>query len=212
MKKLIYVAVLMIAFISSAQEKKQTKRKRRYQPKQALKVDASELDAFNMEGYDRVTFAYGDFNGDALYDAVILFKKTDEASLSLSESTPIERPLLVLLRNAKGELYLKSRNDRAVYCYKCGSDYGSPITDILIEGNQFIIQHESGKANRWTRLLTFEYDALKQHFYLVKDATSTYSLSKVKDIENEVKTMKDFGFIPFKGFDVYASDLKLKKS
>lgn len=211
MKKTILICMLLLSVVATAQVKKKKKRTRRYQPKPALKVDAKELEVFGIEGYETVTYAYGDFNGDNRYDAVLLLKKTDEETLSKTETTPVERPLLVLLRGNDGKLKLKVRNDRAVYCYKCGSEFGSPITDILIEGNQFTIQHESGKADRWTRLISFQYDMLYENFSLVKDATSTYSLSEVNKVENNVKTKKDFGHILFEEFDVYAKDLKLKK-
>ena len=211
MKKILFICILLMAVNATAQVKTKKKRTRRYQPKPALKVDAKELEAFGMEGYETVTYAYGDFNGDNLYDAVLLLKKTNEETLSETETTPVERPLLILIRGNDGKLQLKARNDRAVYCYKCGSEFGSPITDILIEGNRFTIQHESGKADRWTRLISFEYDMLYQNFSLIKDATSTYSLSEIDKVENNVKTKKDFGAISFEEFDVYSKDLKVKK-
>lgn len=214
MKRVLLCCLLLcVATQVLAQKKEKEKYKPKvYKKKVEPKVDPKELDAFVLNGYKIVTYTYGDFNDDKKQDAVLLLKKFNEEKEALSSDTPVERPLMILMRGTDGKLYKSARNDRAVYCYKCGSDFGSPLTDIQIFGNTFSIQHEAGKTNRWTRLISFQYNALTQDFTLVKDATSTYDISASKPVDNEVKTKKDFGVIPFEDFDVYSEDLKQKKS
>ncbi|NQY05823.1 MAG: hypothetical protein HRT68_06365 [Flavobacteriaceae bacterium] len=212
-KRLTLIALLFFVAGANAQIKKKEKMKARvYKEKPKPKVDQTELNAFVLNGYKIVTYSYGDFNDDKKQDAVLLLKKIDEEKLAETSDKPIERPLLVLIRGEDGKLTKVARNDRAVYCYKCGSNFGSPLTDILIEGNQFSIQHEAGKTDRWTRLISFEYSKISNSFSLFKDATSTYSISGGTTVENEVKTKKDFGDINFEEFDVYSEDLKQKKA
>lgn len=213
MKRYLVLSLLLCFAVSTAQVKKKKKLKPRYIPeKPKPNVDSRELDAFVLNGYKIVTYSYGDFNQDKKWDAVLLLKRLDEEEMASKKEDPIERPLIILMRNQDGKLQKVARNDRAVYCYKCGSDFGSPLTDIVIEGGTFSIQHEAGKTNRWTRLISFMYDELSKKFSLKKDATSFYNISGSDSVKSEVKTTKDFGEISFEDFDVYSKDLKQKKA
>jgi hypothetical protein len=46
-----------------------------------------------------------------------------------------------------------------------------------------------------------------QLWWLIKDASSTYNLSKGNNIKSLVKTQDDFGFIYFQYFDAFSEDL-----
>ena len=94
-----------------------------------------------------------------------------------------------------------------VYCYKCNSSQGSPLTSLVFKGNTFSVGHEAGKVNRWTRIITFEYEREKQLWWLIKDAASSYNIMNSNDMQSEVKTQNDFGFIYFQNYDAFSEDL-----
>jgi hypothetical protein len=214
MKKLLIVCLLLVITDGIAQ--KNTKKKKfipkKYKVKLPPKVDAKELTTFILNGYQLVSYSYGDFNGDQKQDAVLLLKQLDEEKQAAISEKPIERPLIILMRGEDEKLVPTARNDRAVYCYKCGSEFGSPLTEILIEGNTFSIHHEAGSAQRWTRLISFTYDINKSIFSLSKDASSSYDINATKPITNEVRTTRDFGVISFENFDVYSEHLKQNRN
>ncbi|MFD0963060.1 hypothetical protein [Pseudofulvibacter geojedonensis] len=214
MKNIITILVLLITCISTAQKKKDLWLKD-YVVKEKPKVPIQEVTPFVGEDQFVITYSAGDFNGDTLTDVIAVLgdkKEVDKQRKDSNKEEEIRRPLLILKRNDQGVLELMHKNDSVVYCYMCGSANGSPLTSILFTGNTFAVQHEAGKSNRWTRLITFEFDREKEVWLLKKDATSKYNIMNRKGFESEVKTQDDFGFIQFVNVDVYEDDLIKKRS
>jgi len=154
-----------------------------------------------------ITYATGDFNGDKQIDAVLVLGNLDEVSKYKSNEIKSKRNVLILKRNDTGKLEKILENEDIVYCYSCNSPQGSPLTSIVFLGNTFSVEHEAGKANRWTRIITFEYDREKELWWLIKDASSIYNIMNNKNIQSEVKTQDDFGFIYFEYYDAFSDDL-----
>lgn len=164
MKNIITILVLLITCMSMAQKKKDLWLKD-YVVKEKPKVPVQEVTPFVGEDQFIITYSAGDFNGDTLIDVIAVLgdkKEVDKQRKDLNKEEEIRRPLLILKRNDQGVLELMHQNDSVVYCYMCGSANGSPLTSILFAGNTFAVQHEAGKSNRWTRLITFVFDREKE--------------------------------------------------
>lgn len=173
-------------------------------------VPYEELKPFVKDNESVVTYDAGDFNGDKMLDVILVVTHENEQKLSVSQNKQVNRKVLILKRNFQNVLEKTHENDSVIYCYLCESTEGSPLTSVEFKGNQFSIQHEAGKTNRWARILTFEYDQEKQIWLLLKDATSQYNITSSKGLVSEVKTQNDFGFITFDRVDVYEKDLRKK--
>ena len=100
----------------------------------------SEVQAFVPRGYEVLDFALGDLDGDARADAILVLKKSDEASID--EETP--RPFLLLVRQPDGRLKQARRADRVVHCYHCGGTIGDPYQGTDIKQGAFTIRHAGG--------------------------------------------------------------------
>lgn len=214
MKYKITILFLLIVCVSMGQKKKNQRWSDNYVVKEAPKVPIQEITPFVGEDQFIITYSAGDFNGDLKTDAIVVLgdkKEVDKQRKDQNKEEEIRRPLLILKRNHNGVLERMHENSSVVYCYMCGSVNGSPLTSILFDGNTFAVQHEAGKSNRWSRIITFEFDREKEIWLLKKDATSKYNIMNKKGFESTVKTQDDFGFIQFVNVDVYEDDLLKKK-
>lgn len=214
MRNIITILILLVACVSTAQKKKDLWLKD-YVVKEKPKVPVQEIIPFVGEDQFIITYSAGDFNGDTLIDVIAVLgdkKEIDKQRKDYEREKEIRRPLLILKRNDNGVLELMHENNAVVYCYMCGSANGSPLTSILFKGNAFAVQHEAGKSNRWSRIITFEFDREKEIWLLKKDATSQYNIMNKKGFESEVRTQDDFGFIQFVNVDVYEDDLIKRRS
>ena len=205
MKK-ITLLFLLIAMVSFAQKKKK-RWSDDFVAKEKPTIPFEEIKPFVTEGKYMITYAAGDFNGDQQIDAILVLGDLDEVSKYKSDEIKSKRNLLILKRNDAGKLEIMHQNEDIVYCYSCNSPQGSPLTSIVFSGNTFAVEHEAGKANRWTRIITFEYDRDKELWWLIKDASSLYNIMNSKGFQSEVKTQDDFGFIYFEYYDAFSDDL-----
>lgn len=202
----ITILCLLITTITFAQKKKK-RWSDTYVVKEKPVIPIEEIDAFVAEGEYLVTYDTGDFNGDKQSDAIVVVAQLDEISKFKQDETRSKRKVMILKRNDDGALEKVHENEDIVYCYKCDSPYGSPLTSVVLSGNTFAIEHEAGKANRWTRIITFKYDVEKDLWLLLKDASSVYNIMNSKGFQSEVKTQDDFGFIYFVNYDAFSEDL-----
>lgn len=146
----------------------------------------------------------GDLNGDDLRDLIIVLNKKGEDSLSNTTSETIKRPLLILFRNKLNtELSLQQQNSNVVYCYNCGGVMGDPFTGISINGQSFSVSHYGGSSWRWSRELSFQYNANENKWLLFSDESESFHVTDPNQIEKQVKTEKEFGKIKFEEFDIY---------
>ena len=205
MKKFL-ILLILITSVSFAQKKKNSKLDN-FKVKEKQVVPIQEIRDFLKVNEYIVTYASGDFNGDKLLDAVLVVGNEKEKHNDKTDSINYKRNLIILQRNAKGNLEKTLENEDVVYCYTCNSSQGSPLTSIVFKGNTFSVGHEAGKVNRWTRIITFEYEREKQLWWLIKDAASSYNIMNSNDMQSEVKTQNDFGFIYFQNYDAFSEDL-----
>jgi hypothetical protein len=205
MKKFL-ILLILITSVSFAQKKKNSKLDN-FKVKEKQVVPIEEIRDFLLDNEYIVTYASGDFNGDKLLDAILVVGNEKEKHNDKTESINYKRNLIILQRNTKGNLEKTLENEDVVYCYTCNSSQGSPLTSIVFKGNTFSVEHEAGKVNRWTRIITFEYEREKQLWWLIKDAASSYNIINSNDMKSEVKTQNDFGFIYFQNYDAFSEDL-----
>ncbi len=200
MKKIL-LFVVFISAISFAQNENNVLNKK-------TEPITDELTPFVKANEYIVTYVKGDFNGDKSSDVVLVVANKDEKNLVNSAGEKYKRNLIILQRNrSTGKLEKTLENNDIIYCYAYSSGNGPPLTSINLKSNILTVEHSGGKMNRWARVTTFEYNREMQLWWLIKDASSTYNLSKGNDINSTIKTQDDFGFIYFQYFDAFSEDL-----
>lgn len=164
------------------------------------------LAPFVPEGYALLDTTAGDLNLDPVPDLVVVLKKKDEETTSDVSEHPELRPLLILLGQADRTYQLAARNDKAVYCVDCGGMMGDPYMETVIKKGYFSVEHYAGSAWRWTRTITFRYAPADGKWYLHKDGGDSFHAAEPEKVKTSVKTVKDFGKVPFEQFDIYQEE------
>jgi hypothetical protein len=150
--------------------------------------------SFVLPNHDVLKFQKGDLNKDNIEDIVLVLEQKDGDDMAA-------RPLLLLLQDAKGVYTLAARNDKVVACKGCGGMMGDPLAGIAIKNGFFTIEEEGGSRERWTRYITFQYDAAQKTWVLHRiDETMVDTLEPKNDTKS-VKTAKNFGKILFAQYD-----------
>jgi hypothetical protein len=173
-----------------------------------------ELKAFVPKDYSIISIESGNLNLDEYTDAILVLRKTSEASTSnFAENKPDKRPLLILLGQKDGTYKLAYQNNNAVYCIDCGGLFGDPFTGITIKNGYFSIEHGVSGGHHWEHITTFKYNKAKTDWFLYKDHSINYKFNDnakenaealVVDYE-KLKTVKDFGEITFLKFNIYSN-------
>ena len=113
------------------------------------------------------------------------------------------RPLILLVGNSKNELTKVGQNDTTVLCYDCGGAMGDPYTGITIKNGYFSVEHYGGSSWRWTTIITYKYSKKEKNWFLHKKGGVSFHASTPNNIEEKVKTKKDFGVVKFEDFNIY---------
>ncbi|MDF2192867.1 hypothetical protein [Paraflavitalea sp. CAU 1676] len=160
--------------------------------------------SFVPAGYSVIDTCSGDLNLDQYGDMLVVLKENDEATKAKDvEGETIKRPMLVLLGQPDGTYNQVARNDNAVYCVSCGGVMGDPYQQLAIKQGYFSVEHYGGSAWRWTRVITFKYSPADSTWLLHKDGGESYHTSDPDKVTQKVRTVKDFGKVPFTAFDIY---------
>jgi len=139
--------------------------------------------------------ASGDLNKDGIKDMVLILKNNYE-----TQNTDTTRPLLLLLGNKSGKYQLLARNDNVVLCMGCGGVFGDPYQGISIKNGYFSIEHYGGSSWRWTRIITFRFNAKTNQFILHRDAGLSWHASDPNQTTEKFFNKKNFGKLPFNQF------------
>lgn len=135
----------------------------------------------------------GDLNRDGREDVVLVLEPQDPEQ---------PRPLLILVRDAKGALKLAKRSAKAVFCRNCGGMMGDPFQGVVVEKGRFTIQHYGGSAWRWSSNFTFGWSRRDQSWQLVRVENTSFHASEPKPEEKTVHIPpRDFGLIDVTEFD-----------
>lgn len=167
---------------------------------------AESVAAVIPPGYSVLDTSAGDLNLDAYPDLILVLKKDGEELVETDVDNPVKRPLLVMTGAADGSYAVVARNDNTVYCAKCGGMMGDPYTGITVRKGYFSVEHYGGGSWRWSRIVTYKYSVADKTWLLHKDGGESFNANEPEKVTEEVKTVKDFGRIPFEKFDIYAGD------
>jgi len=137
----------------------------------------------------------GDINKDGIKDMILVLRNEYE-----NYNTDTTRPLLLLQGNTKGLFKLVGRNDSVVLCMGCGGVHGDPYVGITIKGGYFSIEHFGGSGWRWTRIITFKFNAKTKHFLLHRDAGESWHVSEPNKTTENLFNKDDFGKLSFDSF------------
>lgn len=160
--------------------------------------DSTQLPAaakpFVLPNYKVLAFKKGDLNKDNIEDLVVVLD-------TLGDDDMAARPLLLLTQDAKGVYSLAARNDKVVACKGCGGMMGDPLAGIAIKKDFFTIEEEGGSRERWTRYITFQYDAAQKTWVLHRIDESMTDTQDAKNDTKSTKTAKNFGKVLFAKYD-----------
>lgn len=161
------------------------------------------LARFLPDNFSILDSAAGDLNRDNISDLIIVLKRNDEDSISAYSDSTIKRPLLIFIRNRKGQLRLAGRNDNMVYCRNCGGMMGDPYTGISISNGSFSVEHYGGSVWRWSRSITFRYSTREKKWLLYRDESESFHALHQEKTKVSIRTRRNFGRVPFEKFDIY---------
>lgn len=160
--------------------------------------DSSVVD-FLLPQHEILDTLKGDLNGDEFADILLLMRHKNESQ----SDENLERPLFILLGTATG-YHLGATSQTAVYCYLCGGVMGDPYTGMQIDtSGTFSLNHYGGSNWRWTRNLTFRFDAEAKDWFLIQDVSESFSVFEEDNVQIDLKTPKEFGRVSFSQFDIY---------
>ena len=132
-----------------------------------------------------------DLNGDGLSDYVLVLEKKRGASDEVEEG---ERSLLLLIRQPNKSLKLAKRNDKIVFCAKCGGMSGDPFESLDVAPKSFTVNNYGGSSQRWANSYQFNYSRRDNTWQLVAVEESSF------DATDPEKTMKQKTYKPPKHF------------
>ena len=155
----------------------------------------ARVSSFIPVGYSILDSASGNLNKDEYTDLVLILKFNNE---DIIEDTA--RPLLLLAGGQKGWYKLLAKNDSVVLCKDCGGAFGDPYQGITIKNGYFSIEHYGGSSWRWTRIITFKFNAITKQFILHRDAGVSFHTADVDKTTDVILNKNDFGKLPFSKF------------
>lgn len=167
---------------------------------------------FVPAGYRILDTVRGNLNNDVYDDYIMVLKKNNELELSKTANIKIlKRPLLILVGNSENNLVLKGRNDNSVLCITCsGVIHKDSYENVIIKNGYFFIEHHTiGSNDKWSRIITFKYNSLKDSWFLDREAMEFFGRNRDKNGEAIIKTSetiltkKDFGTVLFENYNIY---------
>jgi hypothetical protein len=128
-----------------------------------------EAKPFILPTFEAMDYQTGDLNGDKKEDAILVLSKigADKSSGDRPDdydvASAIDRPFIILLRQANGKLKQTVRNDSLILCYDC-SGLGDPYNGIKILSNGFVVTFAGASGElRWITEYKFLYKQLKKN-------------------------------------------------
>ena len=159
------------------------------------------IQKFILPGYKLLDTLSGDLNLDGKKDLLLVLKSEMEDHVPNPESGELARPLLILIKQNDGSFKQTGRNDNVILCNTCGGVFGDPYSGLAIKNGYFSAEHYGGSNWRWTDIVTFKYDKLKQKWFLSRWGGDSFHTSDPDKKTSEVKTVKDFGVVEFDKFN-----------
>lgn len=157
-----------------------------------------DLHAFAVNGNKILASKVGDLNGDGKPDALLVLDPPTTGNEKLGEGPA--RSVLILIRDANGQLKKAAQNDKLVPCAQCGGMAGDPFSYIQITKGGFTVITEGGSREHWSNEYTFTYSAQHSDWLLsnLKREVTDQDTGKSKQLD---LLPKDFGVVTFANFD-----------
>lgn len=170
--------------------------------------------SFIPKDYQILDTVRGNLNNDIYDDYILVLKKNNEEELSeVGNDESIKRPLLILVGTSENKLVLKYRNDNTVFSVDyAGAIHGDCFEGVKIKNGYFSIEHYTvGGIDKWSKIITYKYDKLKDNWFLHRVGTEYFKLNSSNDPNAEaviksgetILTKKNFGIVPFEKYDIY---------
>ncbi|VXB13194.1 conserved hypothetical protein [Luteimonas sp. 9C] len=159
---------------------------------------ANDPAAFLPQGATLVDTVHGDLTGRGTSDALIVFSPATPDTQPLGEGPA--RMVVLLTRDASGQLRKAAENARIVPCERCGGMTGDPYAYARIEAGTVTLAVAGGSRERWFSVYVFRYAPERATWQLeqvVRGVTDTQTGAQ-KQAE---LTVADFGEIGFSDFD-----------
>jgi len=165
-----------------------------------LKVPA-EVTPFVASGTKAIALEKSDLNGDGREDFILVLEK--EKPARDADDFPVgQRPFLILLRGADGNLTVAKRNERIIMCSQCGGVFGDPFEGVIAGKNTFSVEHYGGSSWRWKYSYKFNYSRIDKTWQLVRVEDISYHTSDPEKAKTKIYTPpKSFGKIDIANFD-----------
>ncbi|MBD8873464.1 hypothetical protein [Rhodanobacter sp. DHB23] len=140
----------------------------------------------------------GDLNGSGKPGVLLVLDPATGGTGKLGEGP--SRTVLLLVRDASGQLENAVQNDKFVPCAQCGGIAGDPYSYTQIGKGQFTVVTEGGSREHWSNEYTFAYVPAQNGWLLheVKREVTDQETGKHKTLD---LTSKDFGAVRFQDFD-----------
>ena len=158
----------------------------------------AEVKPFVLPAHEVLDYVTGDLNGDSRPDAILILKdKTEDSSYETRKA----RPLLLLIRQAKGGLQQVLRNDSAVMGRNDGGVMGDPYQETAIRKNSFTLFFYGGSSWRWSYEYRFAWKPALKNWYLVSEKQSSFNSGDPEKTTKEIAIGEaELGKQPFSHF------------
>lgn len=157
-----------------------------------------DLASFIAAGDKLVGSQTGDLNGDGRLDALLVIDHPEAGQQMLGKGH--SRTVLLLTRDAGGQLQKIAQNDKIVPCSTCGGLAGDPFGYARIDKDGFTVAIGGGSRQRWSSEYAFRYSAQSDNWYLQKAVRGAYDRISEQRV-SKTFTPKDFGKVAFSDFD-----------
>ncbi|WP_307702245.1 hypothetical protein [Variovorax paradoxus] len=129
---------------------------------------------------------------------VVLERSAGDSDSNAGEGHP--RTLLLLARDAQGQLRTLAQNDKIVPCARCGGVAGDPYSYSRVAPGRFTVVTEGGSRERWWNEFHFEYAPNINDWILQKAVRGVRDTAtgRKKKISLSARTL---GVIRFNDFD-----------
>lgn len=157
-----------------------------------------DLNAFATDGVKVLESIRGDLTANGRSDVLLVLDPPATGTEKLGEGPA--RLVVLLVRDAAGQLHKASENDRIVPCSRCGGVAGDPYAYSRIGKGQFTIVIGGGSRERWTDEYTFAHVGAKKDWFVssvVRRVIDTLT-NKEKHVD---LTAEELGMVSFADFD-----------
>jgi hypothetical protein len=161
-------------------------------------VLTDDLKSFATGGSRILESQKGDLNNDGRPDALLVLDPPAPANAKLGEGP--SRNVVLLIRDASGQLQKVASNAHIVPCEECGGTSGDPFGYSKVAPGSFTIVNGGGGREHWSDEYTFTYSADKKDWFVsqVTRRVEDRETGKQKSIQ---LTVKDLGQVSFETFD-----------